>query len=351
MGMASTVDIRDMRKQLTNWKGICIGLFCQFFLLPFFGYLMILIFSLPIPVGIPLLIVVSSPGGSYSNWWCSIMNADLGLSVSMTTVSTFLGCGFLPLNVFVYSYAAYRSDVLYAINFGNIFISPAIVIVAISVGIFCSYKIDTPRWHKTSNILGNVSGLALIIFTVILAFIDDGSKTEMETANYENDIGDYFVVGIPCLMGLIVATLIASITKRPKPERLAIAVECCYQNTGITTSAVLSIFSGQDLQRALRVPFVYGLVQAVCIAIYLIIFWKLGWTKAPKDERLCCTVITTSYEVHGEDGGNEGEKEEAATLGESLLKDNEGEWQWDEEEPRVKAQEGGDEEQAATKAK
>jgi predicted Na+-dependent transporter len=117
MGLASIVDIRDMRKQLTNWKGICIGLFCQFFLLPFFGYLMILIFSLPIPVGIPLLIVVSSPGGSYSNWWCSIMNADLGLSVSMTTVSTFLGCGFLPLNIFVYySYAAYRSDVLYAIK-------------------------------------------------------------------------------------------------------------------------------------------------------------------------------------------------------------------------------------------
>jgi hypothetical protein len=42
----------------------------------------------------------------------------------------------------------------------------------------------------------------------------------------------------------------------------------------------------------------------------------------------------------------EREKEEAATLRESLLKDSECEWEWEEEEPRVKAR---DEEQA-TKA-
>jgi hypothetical protein len=99
-------------------------------------------------------------------------------------------------------------------------------------------------------------------------------------------------------MGLGVATVIASATKLPKPERLAIAVECCYQNTGIATSAVLTIFTGEDLQRALRVPLIYGFVEALFIGIYLIIFWKLGWTKAPKDEKLCCTVITTSYEIH-----------------------------------------------------
>ena len=31
--------------------------------------------------GITLLIVASSPGGSYSNLWCSLFNADLALSV------------------------------------------------------------------------------------------------------------------------------------------------------------------------------------------------------------------------------------------------------------------------------
>ena len=67
---ASTVDIRNIKHQLTNRKAIATGVLCQFVLLPFLGYVIVSIFQLPPSVGITLLIVVSSPGGSYSNWWC-----------------------------------------------------------------------------------------------------------------------------------------------------------------------------------------------------------------------------------------------------------------------------------------
>ena len=145
---------------------------------------MVIAFQLPIAVGVTLIIVVSSPGGSYSNWWCSIFNADLGLSVSMTTASTILSIGFLPLNLFVYTYAAYNSQesgtgtsVLQSINFGTIFISIAVVIAAIATGIFCSYKIDTPWWHKFAYLGGNVSGIGLIVFSLILSFTGGTSGT------------------------------------------------------------------------------------------------------------------------------------------------------------------------------
>lgn len=71
LGMSSTVDIRNMKQQLQNWRAIGAGLVCQFILLPFIGFVCVKIFNFPPPVGITLLIVVSSPGGSYSNWWCS----------------------------------------------------------------------------------------------------------------------------------------------------------------------------------------------------------------------------------------------------------------------------------------
>ena len=77
MGLAATVEIKNMKGQLKNFKAIGLGLFCQFFLLPFIGWAVIEMFNLPVPVGITLLVVVSSPGGSYSNWWCSLLNADL----------------------------------------------------------------------------------------------------------------------------------------------------------------------------------------------------------------------------------------------------------------------------------
>ncbi|KAL7535049.1 LOW QUALITY PROTEIN: hypothetical protein ACHAWF_005037 [Thalassiosira exigua] len=339
MGMASTVDFRDIREQIRNVRAISIGLFCQFMLLPLLGYLVILAFSVPPPVGITLLIVVSSPGGSYSNWWCSLLNADLALSVSMTTFSTILSVAFLPLNLFIYSYAAYGKsdtssgeDVLESINFASIFISLGIVIGAIGTGVFCSWKFDTPRWHnqmwstvvlslsfgtilnvwnchvtssRVSYLGGNISGILLIIFSLILSFVGgtsgDDPKTHHVTTRQEGL--DYLAICLPCLFGLGISTVLATFVKLKRPERLTTAVECCYQNTGIATSAALSLFSGEELKQAMRVPVVYGIVEAIAIGIYLLVFWKLGWSKAPKDEK-CCKVITSTYEVRDKDEDN-----------------------------------------------
>ena len=206
----------------------------------------------------------SSPGGSYSNWWCSLLNADLALSVSMTTASTILSVGFLPLNLLIYTYAVYGNDenssgeaVLESISFGVIFISLGIVIAAIGTGIFCSWKVDTPRWHRISYLGGNISGILLILFSTVLSFVG-GSSGSDQTANTTEattgtDVLHYFAICLPCLFGLIIATGLATLRRLPRPERLTTAVECCYQNTGIATSAVLSLFSGDDLQEAIRV--------------------------------------------------------------------------------------------------
>lgn len=67
-GMSATVDIDCMKKQVKNKNAILVGLFCQFILLPFLGFATVNIFKLDASLGITLLVLTSSPGGSYSNW-------------------------------------------------------------------------------------------------------------------------------------------------------------------------------------------------------------------------------------------------------------------------------------------
>ena len=284
MGLASTVSIKDMKAQLKNCKAIGLGLFCQFFLLPFIGWAVIEMFSLPVPIGITLLVVVSSPGGSYSNWWCSLLNADLALSVAMTTFSTILSVAFLPMNLLIYSYAAYgdatTSDgqsILDSLNFGVIFISISVVISAIAFGMYASWKFGgrIPWFHKFVYIGANISGILLILFSVVLSFVGGGDgDTNNDGADPMEPADDsvvYIAIALPCLVGLLVSAVLATLAKLPRPERLTTAVECCYQNTGIATSAAISLFSGDDLQQAARVPFVYGLAEAIFIGLFLII--------------------------------------------------------------------------------
>jgi predicted Na+-dependent transporter len=67
-GMSATVDIGCMKHQLRNKSAIMLGVFCQFILMPFLGFLVVKLLQLEPSLGITLLVVTSSPGGSYSNW-------------------------------------------------------------------------------------------------------------------------------------------------------------------------------------------------------------------------------------------------------------------------------------------
>ena len=76
-----------------------------------------------------------------------------------------------------------------------------------------------------------------------------------------------------------------------------LSVECCYQNVGIATSAVLAMFDDpNDVANAMAVPLLYGLVEMIVLGLYCLVAWKLNWTKAPKDDNFCL-VITKTYEI------------------------------------------------------
>ena len=102
-GMSATVDTRAMVKQVKNRSAILTGIFLQFIVLPFLGFVVVKTLNMSHASGLTLLVVTSSPGGSYSNWFCSMFNADLALSVTMTAISTLLSVIMLPLNLLLYT--------------------------------------------------------------------------------------------------------------------------------------------------------------------------------------------------------------------------------------------------------
>ncbi len=304
-GMAGTVDVRHLKRQLRNRYAIMTGIAMQFIIMPLLGFFAVLSLKdrgLTTSMGITLLIVTASPGGSYSNWWCSLFNADLALSVAMTALSTILSIGLLPANLMLYAHAAYgfnsdEENVLKSVDFVALFVSLAIVIGAILAGLYASYKTESARFRKASNALGSFSGLALIVLSAVLSSNAGGDDVKP----WEQHWTFYVGVSMPCVVGLAVANVIARCAQLEKPEIVTLSIECCYQNVGIAASAVMSMFDDKDeIARALAVPLLYGLVEALVLGIYCLVAWKFGWTKAPSDEKICL-VMAKTYEVDDED--------------------------------------------------
>ena len=289
-GMSGTVDIGCLFSQLHNRKAIGTGILLQFLVLPFLGFLVVKTLRLNHAMGITLLVVTSSPGGSYSNWWCSMFNADLALSVTMTAISTLMSIFTLPINLLIYARLTYNDDVIAALDWKGLFISLSIVILAITLGLFASYRFNSHNFNLHANRLGNAAGIALIFFSAFL------SNSDADTQIWDRDWRFFLGVAAPCLLGLLVANIIATSFALLKPERVTVSIECVYQNVGIATSVALTMFDGAELSEAMGVPFFYGCMEAAVLSAYCIGAWKCGWTKAPADVSLW-TSIYTSYEI------------------------------------------------------
>lgn len=301
-GLSASVDIKNLVRQLHNKSAILLGVGMQFVVMPLLGYFSVLALKdhgFSPAMGLTLLIVTASPGGSYSNWWCSLFNADLALSVTMTAISTLFSIALLPVNLLLYTYAAYGisgddSSILSSVDFKTLFYSLAIVIAAIVSGLYTSYRVRSPKFQIWSNRLGSISGLLLITVSAVIS----SNSGDSESPNLlEQNWAFYVGVAFPCLIGLVLANVLAHCSKLNKPEVVTVSVECCYQNVGIATSAAVAMFNDRSQRaEALCVPLFYGFVEMFVLSIYCILAWKAGYTKASPDEKFCVT-LTKTYEV------------------------------------------------------
>lgn len=294
-GMSATVDVGHLKSQLNNGRAIATGLSLQFVVLPFIGFCVVKSLSLDYPTGLTLLIITTSPGGSYSNWWCSVFNADLALSVTITAISTLLSAVMLPINLFLYARSAYdqqdnNTNVTSNLGWGSVVGALLTVILAIAIGLWASAKYGSDDFKILANRLGNVSGILLVLFSFVV------SNTSKDARIWNRETEFYVGVALPCFLGLILGNIVTTALNLWKPERVAVSIECCYQNVGIATSVALSTFRDEDLALAMAVPFFYGCMEAVFLFLYCIGAWKAGWTKAPRNVSLWTALVTT-YEV------------------------------------------------------
>ena len=280
LGLAATVDVREFRGKFKAPRAIIVGMCCQFGIVPALGYLSTKLFRLDAVLGVTLLILCSSPGGTYSNWWCSIGNADLALSVAMTTVSTLVSMVMLPVNTLIYIQMAYGSEV--PLDWFSLMTTLLIAICAIGSGLYCGAK--RPEKKGLFNAVGQVSGVAMIAISTIFS-----SQTD---PIWNRDSTFYMATALPCLGALLVSSFFALMLKLKKTESVAVVIETAYQNVGLATSIAVGTFDDDATASvALGVPLFYGVLEAVLIALLCVVAHYLGWSYAPPGASLWKAVV------------------------------------------------------------
>lgn len=299
-GVSASVRTKSLLQQFGNKYALLTGLALQFIVMPLCGYVTVVALQngdggLTKAMGLSILVVTACPGGTLSNWWCSVLNAELSLSVAMTTVSTILAVVFLPLNLLLYSHFAYGAEqAIEAIDFAAIFISLGIVLGAILLGMLVSYIVDNATFRAWCNVGATISGLSQMLVSLVLT-ADDADTNLWTLLNHHWKF--YVSVVIPSVLSLSAATLVTRCVRISNPEAVAITIECCYQSLTIATSIVIAMFPDpDDRAQAVAIIFLYCLVQNLILVVYGGFVWKAGWTKAPANEPFW-VFITKTFEM------------------------------------------------------
>ena len=88
LGMGLTLRLADFHLLTQTPRWVLTGLFLQFTVMPFFGWLLGRVFDLSPFFAVGLILVSCCPGGTASNVIVFLSRSNLALSVTMTALST-----------------------------------------------------------------------------------------------------------------------------------------------------------------------------------------------------------------------------------------------------------------------
>ncbi|XP_013399432.1 ileal sodium/bile acid cotransporter-like isoform X1 [Lingula anatina] len=167
LGMGCDIEWKVLKVHIKRPIGPVIGAACQFIVMPLLAFSLAHALQLSADRALGLLILGCCPGGTVSNMFTYWNDGDVPLSVFMTTCSTILAFGMMPLNLFIYS-RSWTDDVV--VPFLKIFITLLTVVIPAGIGVLIRWKLPkiAKRLVQVASGCGMVSILIVIVCQIIL---------------------------------------------------------------------------------------------------------------------------------------------------------------------------------------
>ncbi|ESO95075.1 hypothetical protein LOTGIDRAFT_93838, partial [Lottia gigantea] len=264
IGFGCKTDLDVVKESLKRPIAPGIGVICQYLLMPLiaFGIAKSINFENP-AVALGIFACGICPGGGISNIYCYVLNGDVSLSVTMTTISTIAALGMIPLWMFTLGQLFNDEKTTINIPYANIMSTLAMVIIPLFVGMIIKYKC-----LKISKIILKViKPLSLITIVILLTF---GIYVNLYIFRLFKPL--HILAG--CLLpyfGYLVGGVVALIFRQPWPRVKTIAIETGIQNVGVAFLMLLTSLPPPDGDLAAVGPAASGIMTPLPLFVIAII--------------------------------------------------------------------------------
>lgn len=248
--MGFTLDIKLVLKNLKRPFAVFIGFTCQFVLMPALAFGIGKMLQLEPTAAIGLLLVGCSPGGKLSNDLSILVDADFVLSVTMTTCSTLLALGTMPLNIFIYT--PFISDSSIETPYDQVAIQLVAMLIPLAAGVLARL-----RWsHYEKKALKIMKPVIAVVLILII-----GSSLPFQIYIFYSPWQIYVSSLLLPLIGGTLGAIMAKLARLKKEQIATIAFETGVQNAIIAYVVLINAYPKPEADLAGRVPFIGLMLQ------------------------------------------------------------------------------------------
>jgi BASS family bile acid:Na+ symporter len=254
LGLDLTVD--DFKRVGRAPKAVAVALGCQIVLLPAICFGLVVVFDLPALLGIGMLLLAASPGGTTANLFSHLFRGDVALNITLTAINTVIAVVTLPLITgLAIAYYDRQDDVtMPLVEIVKVF---ALILLPVGIGMLVNRRAPgfARRMDKPVRI-----GSAVILAILVLGILLDQREN---VGDYLADVG--LIAAIFCAISLVVGYYVPKTLGVTGPQAIASSMEVGVHN------ATLAIFVAVEVldEVEISVPAaVYSLIMFLFAALW-----------------------------------------------------------------------------------
>jgi BASS family bile acid:Na+ symporter len=254
LGLDLTID--DFKRIARHPKAVAVALGCQLLLLPAVCFGLVLLFDLPPLLGIGLLLLAASPGGTSANLFSRLFHGDVALNITLTAINSVISILTLPLVTnFAIDYFDQGDSV--SMPFGEVV--KVFVIVLVPVGLGMLVRRLKPAFALAMDRPVRI-GSAVVLAVLVLGILLDQREN---VADYLADVG--LAAAVFCALSLVTGYVVPRAFGIVNEQAIASSMEIGVHN------GTLAIFIAVEVLEATEISIpaaVYSLIMFAFAAIW-----------------------------------------------------------------------------------
>jgi BASS family bile acid:Na+ symporter len=255
-GLGLDLTITDFKRVARAPKAVAVALACQIVLMPTICFGLVVLFDLPALLGIGMMLLAASPGGTTANLYSHLFRGDVALNITLTAINTVIAVVTLPLITgLAIAWYDRQDDVsMPLVEIVKVF---ALILVPVGIGMLVNHRApDFARRMDKPVRIGSAVILAILVVGILLDQLEN-------VGDYLADVG--LIAALFCAASLVVGYVVPKAFGVTGPQAIASSMEIGVHNGTLAIFVAVEVLDEVEIS----VPAaVYSIIMFVFAALW-----------------------------------------------------------------------------------